>query len=79
MFRLTREPTNPHDPNAVAVYCGTEHIGYISAKIARRYGEAVERVEADGSELWVHGAITRGGRGTAGLIASIDCPWPEDV
>jgi hypothetical protein len=76
LFRLVCEPTNPHDSEAVAVYCAEQHIGYVSAKIAPRYGEAVRRISSAGAELWVHGAIEGGDRG---LLARIDCPWPEDI
>ncbi len=76
LFRLIREPTNQHDPDAVAIHCGDWHIGYVSAKVAHRYGEAVRRIEAGGSELWVHGVIEQD---ELGLHAQIDCPWPEDI
>ena len=76
-FWLRPEPSNPHDPYAVAVYCRGLHIGYISAKISRRYADAVARIERErGAQVWVHGAIERG---TLGLRAQIDCPWPEDL
>lgn len=31
-LRLVREPTNAYDPNAIAVYYGEYHIGYIPKK-----------------------------------------------
>jgi hypothetical protein len=76
LFRFVCEPTNQHDSEAVAIYCASEHIGYVSAKIAPRYGEAVRRIEAGGAELWVHGSIEVN---ELGLLARIDCPWPEDI
>ena len=76
LFRLVCEPENPVDPYAVAVYCGPQHIGYVSAKISMRYAEAVRRVEQTGATLLVHGAIENG---NPGFRAKIDCPWPEDI
>jgi hypothetical protein len=35
-LRLMREPDNEHDPNAVAVYSRTMHIGYIPRGIINR-------------------------------------------
>ncbi len=31
-LRLAAEPENPHDPNAVAVYCGKTKIGFVPAR-----------------------------------------------
>jgi hypothetical protein len=40
-LRLVREPNNPHDPNAVAVYSGTMHIGYIPRGINRDVADRI--------------------------------------
>jgi hypothetical protein len=40
-LRLVREPDNPHDPNAVAVYSGTMHIGYIPRGINRDVADRI--------------------------------------
>jgi hypothetical protein len=76
-FLLVGEPDNPHDRHAVAVYCSGNHIGYISAKISKRWAEAITRIERDtGKQVWVHGAIEEG---AVGLRAELDCPWPEEL
>ena len=36
LFRLVREPNNVHDPYAVQVVCEGVHIGFVTAKNARR-------------------------------------------
>lgn len=76
-FRLVRQHDNPHDQYAVQVLSGGIHIGFITAKNARRYWRAIERIEAAGFVLYVHGAIKA--RRDGGLIAEIDCVWPEDI
>jgi hypothetical protein len=40
-LRLVREPDNPHDSNAVAVYSGTTHIGYIPRLINRDVADRI--------------------------------------
>lgn len=41
-FVLVREPKNKHDRNAIAVYCGTRKVGYLSAKRAEVYGPLLD-------------------------------------
>jgi hypothetical protein len=76
-FRLVRQIDNPYDQYAVQVHCGEVLVGYVTAKNARRYWQAIERVEAAGFTLHVHGAIKP--KPDGGLIAEIDCVWPEDI
>ena len=32
---LVREPTNAYDPNAIQVWCGDQHVGYVRKEQAR--------------------------------------------
>lgn len=32
-LKLRIEPDNPHDPHAVAIYCGSSKLGYVPAEI----------------------------------------------
>jgi len=41
---LVREPNNPHDAFAVAVYVGGEHVGYLSK---RENVEVAKRIDAE--------------------------------
>lgn len=76
-FLLVCEPDNPYDKHAVAVYCSGNHIGYISAKISKRWAEAIARIERNtGKQVWVHGTVEDG---ELGLRAELNCPWPEDL
>ena len=34
-MKLVREPNNPFDKNAIAVYCGVNQRGYIGAQLAK--------------------------------------------
>ena len=45
---LKPEPDNPHDPHAIAVFCGSAQIGYLPAHAAPDYGTLVgeDRVRA---------------------------------
>ncbi len=46
---LIREPTNPHDPNAVQVWAREHHVGYIKGTQVRPVAMAMDtgRVQAD--------------------------------
>ena len=39
--RLVPEPTNPKDPDAVAVFIGEDHVGYLPAGLARPAADVV--------------------------------------
>lgn len=43
MLRLVREPNNPADVNAVAVYFYTGKLGYIPRELAKRVAPAMDR------------------------------------
>lgn len=39
---LVRQPDNPHDPNAIALFCGHLQIGYVSRGIARHLAPRID-------------------------------------
>lgn len=41
-LQLTREPDNPHDPNAIAVRCAGVQIGYLSAELTEEYANDID-------------------------------------
>ena len=45
--RLVREDENPHDHNAVAVFCGDTHIGYIPRQQTETISNLLDRGYAD--------------------------------
>jgi hypothetical protein len=45
-LQLRREPDNPHDPFAIAVYVGERHVGYLKATEGRMLAR-----EMDGFEM----------------------------
>jgi len=47
---LRREPTNPYDPNAIAIYRGNIHIGYLP----KRYNIPYARLMDEGESLKCH-------------------------
>lgn len=53
LLSLEHERDNPHDKNAIKVYYDFDHIGYISADIAKNLAELVDqqRVEAELCEI----------------------------
>lgn len=44
VFYLRREPSNRHDPNAIAVYGGTRKVGYVSASQAEKYAPLLDQL-----------------------------------
>jgi hypothetical protein len=44
---LVREPDNPYDKNAVAVYCSWSQVGYLGRKLAKNVGPAMDRMKID--------------------------------
>lgn len=52
---LRREPDNAYDPDAIAVYCGGEKVGYVTAELADTYAEDLDagliKMEAVVSEV----------------------------
>ena len=51
-LELVRQPENQHDVNAIAVYYGTLHVGYIKKEISRRIAPNI-----DGGERY-HASVT---------------------
>ena len=79
LFSLVREPDNPHDPYAVQVVCEGVQIGFVTAKNARRYTQAIATVEATGRHVLVHGQVRKqANQYSTRWIALIDCCWPEE-
>lgn len=54
---LKREPTNAHDPLAVAVVIQNEVVGYLSAGAAAHFAPELDRVEAAGAVALVQGTL----------------------
>jgi Protein of unknown function (DUF2510) len=56
---LVPEPWNEHDPNAVAVMIGQNHVGYLAADLAASYTDGLQRIARLGrlatgeARIWV--------------------------
>jgi hypothetical protein len=56
---LVPEPWNEHDPNAVAVMVGQNHVGYLDAELAASYTDGLQRLARLGrlttgeARIWV--------------------------
>jgi hypothetical protein len=59
-LRLVREPENPHDSDAVAVYSGTMHIGYIPRGVNRDVADAIMRADSVAAVVTAEAIIERG-------------------
>jgi hypothetical protein len=59
-LRLVREPDNRHDPNAIAVYSETMHIGYIPRGINRDVADRIMSADSV-SAIVTAEAIIEGG------------------
>lgn len=59
---LVAEPTNKHDPNAIAVQLGGVTCGYLSRTDAKRYGPVVEWATTRGVTPVVRGDVKGGWR-----------------
>ena len=59
-LRLVREPGNPHDPDAVAVYSGTTHIGYIPRGINRDVADRIMSADGVAAVVTAEAIIERG-------------------
>jgi hypothetical protein len=55
--RLKREPSNPHDPNAIGAWIGNRKLGYIPHRIAVRYAPVIDTA---GGTIRVPGYCSRG-------------------
>lgn len=51
MLKLVREPDNPHDPNAIAVYSASGQLGYLSAEVAEELAEQMDAGAELGAEV----------------------------
>jgi len=73
---LVREPTNPYDSNAIAVYAeGGQQIGYLSREDALSYGrvfEALGKRSYDGAAC--PAMLTGGGEKYFGVVLAISSP-----
>lgn len=69
-FVLRREPDNPYDANAVAVYLDCRKVGYLTAAKAKTYSPILAAIEAQGFE--VDGQIV-------GRSAHIQLPAPSSL
>ena len=79
LFRLIRQPDNPHDPYAVQVVCEGVHIGFVSAKNSRSYSDAIAKIEANGREVFVQGQVRKqGNQYSTRWVALIDCCYPNE-
>lgn len=78
--RMVREPDNPHDSNAVALYAERGlswcKIGYIRADVAPVWGFLVQRMAEEGLAAICLGNIYRDHRG--GFQGVLHVPGPED-
>lgn len=70
-YLLVREPDNPADRFAIAVYGNRRRVGYVSAKRAALLAPLLDSVEADA--FAVAGATTRA-HADAALRAWVDLP-----
>lgn len=75
-LELRREPENPYDPNAVAVFFGALRIGFLRKEIARRLAPKFDAGERYRAEI---GSLTGGGTRSLGvnLFVRRDCPPRE--
>lgn len=71
------EPTNRHDPEALAVRIRGGIVGYISRDDAPRYRPAIRRIEAAGARLTVPARVWGRGESGGGLFASVRLALPE--
>lgn len=66
---LRREPDNPLDPNAIAVFIGAQKIGYLSAAKARGYAPILDKI---GGPIAVSGT-------QVGITFHVDLPDLNDL
>lgn len=72
---LVREPDNPYDSNAIAIYSPVGKIGHLSRDDAERYQSVLTTVERRG---WHGGAcsafLRRAGNGNWGVVLALSLP-----
>lgn len=78
---LVKEPSNPFDANAVAVYVEGLKVGYLSREDAVTYGGLIEDIESSGFCATCNARI-RGGRSNPDDVGlwgvTLDLPDPAD-
>jgi HIRAN domain len=74
---LIREPSNPHDSSAIAVFIGANHVGYLSADVAQAFAPRLEALtaRADGA---VPSCLCTIKKLDDGWIVGLIGPWPRD-
>lgn len=64
--QMVLDPNNPHDPNAVAVWAGQSHLGYIPATEAPSWHAVIRELNEIGRAAACHAIITGGNLDAAG-------------
>lgn len=64
---LVREPSNPYDPNAVAVHVQGRVVGYLKREDAARYAPGIEHLTRQYGTVMLPGVIVGGGYREDGL------------
>ena len=59
-LRLVREPGNPHDPDAVAVYRGATHIGYLPRRVNRDVADRIMSADSVSAIVTAEPIIEKG-------------------
>jgi hypothetical protein len=74
---LVRQPTNPHDPNAIAVLSDRGNaIGYLSRSDAVAYGPVLAAVEIENKTAQCHAKLLGGTQADPGLGVWLDIDPP---
>ena len=72
---LVNEPTNQYDKNAVAVFVGNQHVGYIGKPDNKQWFKRVNEATAEKELLWGRAkAVSREGTANTGIFGSIYMP-----
>lgn len=72
LLTLTREPDNQYNPNTIAVYIGTDQIGYLSSELANELAHEID------SGRILYGVVTEvTGGGDLNLGCNILLSWDE--
>lgn len=76
---LVREPLNPHDPNAIAVFIDSMHVGYLSKERAAWWSKSLDNIEQRGYHLVVTATLSSSGIHSNSLNGHIRLPDPAWV
>lgn len=72
---LVREPSNPHDENAIMVYSTAGHLGYLARDDAEDYQDVLREVAARGSQAGACSAFMRqADNGMWGVVLALSSP-----